>query len=253
MKLWLRSFAYYVYLFLSATGLTVVSMLSAPLPWRRRLPIARLWCRGMLWAGRFICDFDYVVEGRENIPSTPSVIMVKHTSIIEAFIQVVEFPPQCWVVKRELLWIPIFGWGLAPMKPIAINREAGRVAVTQVIEKGRERLAEGIWVTIFPEGTRVEPGSTKKYGVSGAALAQSAGVPIVPVAHNACDFWPRRSFLKVPGRMRFCIGPPIDAGGRKPKDTNVIVQGWVENKMAEISAAYRAGASGSAAGVERTT
>jgi len=238
MMLWLRSLIYYVYLVLSATVLTMVAMLSAPLPWRARLSIARLWCRGMLWAGRFFCDFDYVVEGRENIPETPSVIMVKHTSIIEAFIQVVEFPPQSWVVKRELLWIPIFGWGLAAMKPIAINREAGRVAVTQVIERGKERLAEGIWVTIFPEGTRVEPGATKKYGVSGAALAQSAGVPIVPVAHNACDFWPRHSFLKVPGRMRFCIGPPIDTGSRKPKDTNLVVQGWVEGKMAEISSAY---------------
>ena len=193
----------------------------------------------MLWAGRFFCGLDYVIEGEENIPDTPSVIMIKHSTVFETYAQLAIFPPQTWVLKRELQWIPIFGWGLAAMKPIAINRKAGHTAVTQVIEQGKSRLAEGIWVTIFPEGTRVSAGTTKKYGVSGAALAQEAGVPIVPVAHNAGDFWPRRGLRKRPGLIRVCIGPPIDAAGRKPRDTNLIVQDWVESKMAEISTGYR--------------
>ena len=156
----------------------------------------------------------------------------------EAYAQTAIFPNQVWVLKRELFWIPIFGWGLAMMKPIAINRKAGRSAVKQVIQQGKARLAEGLWVTVFPEGTRVAPGETKPYGVSGSALAHEANVPIVPVAHNAGDFWPRRSVLKRPGLIRVCIGPPIDASGRSPKETNLLVQNWIESRMAEISTNY---------------
>ena len=166
--------------------------------------------------------------------------MIKHSSVFEVYAQVVAFPQTSWVLKRELFWIPFFGWGLLALKPIAINRKAGRTAVMQVIEQGKERLADGLWVTVFPEGTRMPPGQTRKYGVSGAALAQEAGVSIVPVAHNAGDFWPRRGFLKRPGLIRFCIGPPIDASTQTPKQTNTIVQSWVEGKMAEISSAYGA-------------
>lgn len=194
----------------------------------------------MLAVGKSLCGLEYVIEGTENIPDSPSVLMIKHSSVFEVYAQVVAFPQTSWVLKRELFWIPFFGWGLLALKPIAINRKAGRTAVMQVIEQGKERLADGLWVTVFPEGTRMPPGQTRKYGVSGAALAQEAGVSIVPVAHNAGDFWPRRGFLKRPGLIRFCIGPPIDASTQTPKETNTIVQSWVEGKMAEISSAYGA-------------
>jgi 1-acyl-sn-glycerol-3-phosphate acyltransferase len=193
----------------------------------------------MLWVGRIVCGLDYVIEGRENIPAEPSIIMIKHSTVFETYTQLAVFPPQTWVVKRELQWIPIFGWGLAAMRPIAINRGAGHYAVTQVIEQGRQLLADGIWITIFPEGTRVPSGQIKKYGVSGAALARDAQCPIVPVAHNAGDLWPRRGLVKKPGLIRFCIGPPIAPSDRPPKETNLIVQDWVETKMKEISAFYR--------------
>jgi 1-acyl-sn-glycerol-3-phosphate acyltransferase len=192
----------------------------------------------MLFMGKALCGLDYVIEGTENIPREPSVIMIKHTTVFETYAQLAVFPPQSWVVKRELTWIPFFGWGLAAMRPIAIDRGAGHAAVKQVIDKGKSLLAAGVWVTIFPEGTRVPRGETKRYGVSGAALAKEAQCPLVPVAHNAGDLWSRRSLRKRPGLIRFCIGPPILPGDRLPKDTNLLVQGWIESKMREISTGY---------------
>lgn len=234
----IRSLVFQLYFFVSVLIFALLVLLSWPCPYPVRFAVAKIWGRSMLWAGRFFCDIDFVVEGAENIPAEPSVILSKHSTVFEAYAQLVVFPPQSWVVKRELLWIPIFGWGFAALQPIAINRKAGRTAVMQVIGQGRKRLANGMWVTIFPEGTRMLPGTTRKYGVSGAALAQAAGCKIVPVAHNAGDFWPRRSVLKKPGVVRFCIGPPIDPGSEAPRDINLQVQDWIETKMQEISSGY---------------
>ena len=192
----------------------------------------------MLVAGRWLCGLWLEVEGQENIPDVPSVIMIKHTTVFEAYAQLTIFPPQAWVLKRELLWLPVFGWGLAAMKPIAIDRGAGIRAVQQIVEQGKDCLTNGIWVTIFPEGTRMPLGQTRRYGISGALLAQEAQVPVVPVAHNAGDFWPRRGLKKEPGRIRFCIGPPITPDNKTPRDLNLEVQAWVESKMQEISIGY---------------
>jgi 1-acyl-sn-glycerol-3-phosphate acyltransferase len=235
---WFRSLLFQVYFYASvclhALAITVLFFM----PYRFLFGIAKLWARGMLFVGKYLCGLDYVVEGRENIPDEPSVIMIKHTTAFETYAQIAVFPPQTWVLKRELLWIPIFGWGLAAVKPIAINRGAGHHAVRQVIEKGNARLKDGIWVTIFPEGTRMPLGETRRYGISGAALASRAQVPVVPVAHNAGDLWPRRGLRKKPGLIRFCIGPPIDPGDTPPKELNATVQAWVEGKMREISVGY---------------
>jgi 1-acyl-sn-glycerol-3-phosphate acyltransferase len=234
----LRSLVFQIYFFATVAIASLTIFLLWPFPFRVRAAVARVWGRGMLYVGRLVCGLDYVIEGRENIPTVPSVIMIKHTTVFETYAQLVIFPPQTWVLKRELQWVPIFGWGVAAMRPIAINRGAGRKAITQVIEQGRDRLKQGIWVTVFPEGTRVPPGQTKKYGVSGAALARDVGCPIVPVAHNAGDFWPRRGLKKKPGVIRFCIGPPIDPAGRSPRETTVLVQDWIETRMQQIGRAY---------------
>ncbi|MCP4300525.1 MAG: 1-acyl-sn-glycerol-3-phosphate acyltransferase [Gammaproteobacteria bacterium] len=240
MILWLRSLALLTIGGSAAiiTSAIILLLFWAPATWSRFVLVS--FCRFGLWAGDFFCGMKVVVEGRENIPDTPSVIMVKHTTILETYGHVPFFPKTAWVVKRELVWVPIIGWAIGlVLNPIAINRGRGRSAVKQVIEQGKQRLADGIWVTIFPEGTRVPFGETRKYGISGAALANAAGVQIVPVAHNAGDFWRRREFSMLPGTVRFCIGPPIDASNQTPKETNLIVQAWIEGKMREISSAYK--------------
>lgn len=237
--IWLRSFLFQIYFFVSVcvAALMIALLFFTPFPFR--FGIARTWGKSMLVAGRWLCGLRYEIEGRENIPDQPSVIMIKHTTVFETYAQLAIFPPQTWVLKRELQWIPMFGWGLAAMKPIAIDRSAGVQAVQQVVEQGKDRLADGIWVTIFPEGTRMPLGETKRYGVSGALLACEAQVPVVPVAHNAGDFWPRRGLKKEPGLIRVVIGPPIEPGTKSPKDLNLEVQAWVEAKMREISIGYR--------------
>ena len=137
------------------------------------------------------------------------------------------------------MWIPFLGWAVGRLKPIAINRGAGHRAVNQVVEQGIERLREGLWVLIFPEGTRVLPGQTRKYGISGALLASRSGAKLVPVAHNAGDFWPRRGLLKRRGTIRVIVGPPIEAAGRDPREINAEAQDWIEGRMREISRFYR--------------
>lgn len=235
---WLRSLLFQVYFYVSVCLSALTIFFLALCPYRMRFAVARAWGRSMLFMGKRLCGLDYVIEGLENIPAEPSVILIKHTTVFETYAQLAIFPPQTWVLKRELLWIPLFGWGLAAMRPIAINRGAGHTAVNQVIEQGKERLREGVWLTVFPEGTRMPLGKTRRYGVSGAALAKEAQCPIVPVAHNAGDFWPRRGLKKSPGLIRFCIGPPIAPEDRPPKETNLLVQEWIECKMGEISRGY---------------
>ncbi len=240
MILWLRSAAFLTFGFMSVCVYAVFALLVSWAPQSFLWRIVVNYCRLALWAGEFFCGMKVVVEGKENLPDEPSVIMIKHTTTLETYGHVPMFPRTVWVVKRELIWMPIFGWVIGLVfRPIAIRRSSRGAAVKQVIRQGKEKLAKGIWVTIFPEGTRVPPGETRRYGVSGAALAQEAGAPIVPVAHNAGDLWRRREFVKRPGTVRFCIGPPISAQGRPPRETNLLVQEWIENKMMDISSAYQ--------------
>lgn len=238
--LFLRSLAYNIFGFSSIIVAASIVLLTFWAPYRFHWFLCLNWCRLAVWGADFFCGIKTVVEGAENLPDEASVILIKHTSTLETLWQVTYFPQTTWVLKREILYAPIFGWaiGLA-LKPIAIDRKAGGSAVRQVIEQGTRKLKEGIWVTIFPEGTRMPPGETRKYGISGAALAREAEAPIVPVAHNAGDIWTRLSFTKRPGMVRFVIGPPIDPTTQSPKETNLLVQQWIEAKMNEISRVYQ--------------
>lgn len=236
----LRSVAFIVFTFVSGVAFAGVSLLFFWAPRDFLWGFVDRYCRLSLRGGEFFCGLKVVAEGQENLPDTPSVIMIKHSSALETYGHVPFFPRTTWVLKRELLWIPVFGWALKLIfRPIAIDRGVGGRAVKQVISQGKEKLAEGTWVSVFPEGTRMPPGETRKYGISGAALAHEAGVMIVPVAHNASDYWQRRELSKRPGTVRLCIGPPIDASAQSPKETNLLVQAWIENKMREISSGYQ--------------
>ena len=233
---WVRSLLFLTFGFgsVAVAGVLIILLFWMPASWKRAYLVN--YCNLVVWAGDFFCGMKFVVEGRENIPDEPSVIMIKHTTPLETYGHVPVVPPTSWVVKRELLWAPIVGWAIGLLfDPIAINRSSGRSAVKQVIEQGKKRLASGTWVTIYPEGTRVRPGEARKYGISGAALAEKAGVKIVPVAHNAGDLWRRREFTKRAGTVRFVIGPPIDATAQSPRETTAIVQEWIESRMREIS------------------
>lgn len=235
-----RSFIFTFLLFASAILLSGLELLFFWAPFRLKWGIAVAWARFSLWAGRVFCGLVVVTEGKGNIPTEPCVFLIKHTTALEAYWQIAALPPAAWVLKRELLWIPVFGWALGfVMKSIAVDRKAGGPAVKQVLEQGSRKIAGGMSVCIFPEGTRMSPGETRRYGVSGAALARETGCPVVPVAHNAGDFWPKRGLAKHPGTIRFCIGPAIDPGDRSPKETNRLAQEWVEAKMAEISRFYK--------------
>ncbi|MEJ2603912.1 MAG: lysophospholipid acyltransferase family protein [Gammaproteobacteria bacterium] len=230
----LRSFLFTAWLFLSVPLYVIVLLLLGPMPYHIRYKVAAAWASQVMWAMRFIVGLDYRVVGRENIPDEASVVLLKHSSALETIAEIQLFPIQTWVLKKELMWAPFFGWGMALLKPIAINRSAGRSAVRQVIRQGSQRLREGIWVMIFPEGTRMPPGQTRRYGVSGAALAAAAGRTIVPVAHDAGDYWPRRGWLKKPGTVTFVIGDPVEAAGRDPREVNREIQDWIEKTIRNI-------------------
>jgi len=202
---------------------------SLVLPWRLRFALARFWGRVLLALLKGICGLGYTVEGAEHLPRDGRyVVLMKHSSSWETFAQAVVIPPQAWVLKRELTWIPFIGWGIRLLRGIAIDRGAGGRAVRQLIEQGTARLAEGCCVVVFPEGTRMPPGETRRYGVGGAALASEAGVPVVPVGHDSGYFWPRRGWLKKPGTIRVVIGAPIATAGRDPRDINLEAQAFIE-------------------------
>jgi 1-acyl-sn-glycerol-3-phosphate acyltransferase len=231
---WFGSIAFTLYLFLSVPVYGLLVYATAPLPHRITYRVVLGWVSSVLFMLRLLCRLDYVVEGRQHLPTQNGVLLLKHSSAWETIAQLKIFPTQTWVIKRELMWVPFLGWVLMLLKPIAINRRAGNSAVQQVLEQGERHLQQGLWVAIFPEGTRVPAGESRRYGLSGALLAAATGRPVVPVAHNAGDFWPRRGWLKRPGTVRVVIGPPIATAGREPREINDQAQRWIEATVAQI-------------------
>ena len=232
----LRSLLFNLLMLLSVLVYVPLALLTFPFPHKSRYRFISGWARMQMWLVRLLCGIRYRVEGREHLPKGPAIILAKHQSAWETLAFQELFPMQTWVLKRELLWIPFFGWGLALMKPIAIDRGAGRRAVMQVIEQGKERLEDGIWIVVFPEGTRVMPGQRRRYGIGGAALAVETGYPVVPVAHNAGSFWPKRGFLKRPGTIQVVVGPTIHTRDKTAEEIIQRTEEWIETTMAEIEA-----------------
>jgi 1-acyl-sn-glycerol-3-phosphate acyltransferase len=229
-------------LFFAITGLYAVAVLLCLwIPYPRRYFLAHSWANVIMWLLRKLCGLNYRVTGRENIVAGAHVAMWKHSSSWETVAQAAVFPAQAWVLKREIMWIPIVGWAAHFLRPIAINRGAGTTAVNRVVAQGTQRLRDGVWILIFPEGTRVPAGETKKYGVSGALLASRVGCKVIPVAHNAGSFWPRRGWVKKPGIIDVVIGPPIEAAGRDPREINDDVRKWIDATLATLDTQARAG------------
>jgi len=226
-----RSALFWLALVLLTPPYALLAVASAPLPRLARYRVISGWAWLALRCLRRICGVHWTVEGREHLPRRPAVILSKHQSAWETLAFQEIFPPQVHVLKRELLWIPFFGWGLALMSPIAINRARGMAALRQIARRGRQRLEQGFWVVVFPEGTRVAPGRTRKYRIGGAWLAAHSGAPVVPVAHNAGRVWPRNSFLKYPGKVTVRIGPPIESAGRSPEAINAMAEQWIETQQ----------------------
>ncbi len=230
----IRSGLYYVGATLATIFFSLTGLLLLPTSFHFRFRFMVGWAHFSLWWLALTCRIHYEVEGLERIPPGPCIVLAKHQSAWETIAFQAIFPAQTWVLKRELLYIPFFGWGLIPLEPIAIDRKAGRKALSQVITQGIERIQRGIWIIVFPEGTRTAPGTQGTYNIGGAKLAEEAAVPVVPVAHNAGVFWPRQSWIKRPGTIRVVIGPTIATEGRKASQILRQAEGWIEETCAQL-------------------
>jgi 1-acyl-sn-glycerol-3-phosphate acyltransferase len=217
------------------TLFSLLALLTFPFTPLTRYRLISSYARTMIWLLKVVCGIRHEVLGIENIPAEPCVVLCKHQSAWETLALQFIFPPQAWVLKRELLWIPFFGWGLAMTSPIAINRSDGKGAVKQLLKQGKQRLAQGFCVVVFPEGTRIPFGQRGKYKIGGALLAASSGAPVVPVAHNAGRLWGRNSFIKRPGLVTMSIGQPIVTKGIKADVINSSTEAWIENEILQLA------------------
>jgi len=231
----LRSCLFALFQILVTPVFAIIALLTFPFAPLTRYRIITVWSRLMVAAAGVICGIRYRVRGAENIPPDPCIILSKHQSAWETLAFQVILPPHVWVLKRELLWIPFFGWGLAMLSPIAIDRSAGARALRQTLEQGRERLRQGFSIVIFPEGTRIAPGARGTYHPGGAWLAVKTAAAVLPVAHNAGECWRRNAFLKHPGLITVSIGPALPSQNASAQELSARVARWIEDEMERIS------------------
>ncbi len=204
------------------------------LPPVRRFRFITGWCAINLWAARWICGIRHRVIGGENMPSTPHIVVSKHSSTWETLFLTQIFPPLAYVAKKELLSIPFFGWAFRLASPITIDRRAGQDAMAQIAQQGRERFAQGFWIVVYPEGTRIRAGRRARYKTGAARLAIAMDVPILPVAHNAGWIWPKGILGKRPGVVTLSIGKPVAARNRDPARLMREVEEWIESEVARL-------------------
>ncbi|MFO8155915.1 MAG: lysophospholipid acyltransferase family protein [Pseudomonadota bacterium] len=239
----IRSAAFWLVFAVAAVpfGILAIAMWIGRLPFSLRFRIVSLWAGlGVHWL-RLTCGVKWRVEGAENIPSQPCIIAANHQSTWETLFLQQLFRPQSWVLKRSLFWIPFFGWGLRSLEPVAIDRSRGRAALRQIIDQGTPLLEHHRWIVIFPEGTRLATGQTRRWGSGASMLATHSGYPIVPLAHDSGRCWPRGSLVFQPGTITVRIGPPIAIGGRTADQLTEVVRAWVENHRPDLPSSQSSG------------
>ncbi len=231
----LRSAAFLVLAVLTTLPFGIAIPLASLFGYRPSCWTAKVYAGWILQFARLCCGIRWQVSGLDNVPDRPVVLMSKHQSAWETVFMQSTFPPQCWIVKKELLWLPFIGWSLMGMRCIAIDRSSGKSARDQIVEQGAKRIAQGMCVSVFPEGTRIPVGQRGRYGMGGALLATSTGTPIVPIAHNAGEYWGRYAFRKHAGTVRVVIGKPIATAGRDAASVNSEVEDWIEGQMRQLN------------------
>lgn len=227
----LRSLLFYIGQIISTILIAPIGIIAFPLDFKKRYYLITRWAVFNLWWLKICCNVTYEIKGKDNIPGKPCIVMSKHQSAFETLALQQIFIPQVWILKKELLQIPIYGWGLASMQPIAINRDSTIKSFRQIADQGCERLQKGYWVIIFPEGTRVAPNKKKKYLPGGGMLAEKSGAQVVPVAHNAGRLWSRNSMIKKPGLITIKIGPVIESENKSAKEITDEVENWIEKEV----------------------
>ena len=235
----IRTFFFYLLLSSSSFFWCILSVFVAPfLPFRARYRfVIQNWCRCAVWLAKVVVGIRYEIRGLENIPEQPCVILAKHQSTWETFFLSALFEPLSQVVKRELLYVPFFGWAMAMLKPIAIDRSNPKAALKQMAKQGNECLQQGTWVLIFPEGTRMPVGQIGKFTRGGASLAVNANLPVLPIAHNAGAYWPKQGWAKRAGTIKVVIGAPMYAEGAGPRaiaELNDRAFAWVQQTQIDI-------------------
>lgn len=232
VRIYLGSAALFLWMVISTIITAPIVIICALLPFPVRYGIAKAWAVSVLKMAEICCGIRFEVEGLAHIPpDKPAIILSNHQSAWETMAYRCFFPVQTSLFKRSLLWIPFWGWAMATLKPIAIDRGSKTAALRKLIVKGTEALKQGLWIVIFPEGTRMPAGKMKEFSAGGAMLAQKSGYPVIPVAHNAGICWPRYSFIKYPGTIRVKVGPAINPEGLKADEINRQAEDWVSETL----------------------
>ena len=241
--LFLRSALFMVLMAVATVIWSAVCMLVAPLPYNKRYFVTSRWNVFIVWCAKWICGINYQFKGYENFPDAPAIILSKHQSAWETIFLLANLPrPLVFVFKKEILYIPFFGWGIALLRMIPIDRKQGKNAFKSVVEHGKRRLKDGQWIIMFPEGTRIPVGQQGKYKSGGTRLAVETGAVVVPIALNSGECWPKNSFIKKPGTVTVSVGKPISSEGKTPDELMEQVEQWIESEMRVISPhAYSAG------------
>ena len=230
---WIRSFLYYLFMVPSLILLFFGLIMALPFEYKYRAQLIRWWALFQMWLLKIFCRLSYEVQGAENLPTTPYIALPKHQSTWETVASNFLFKQPAWVFNRDLFRIPFFGWGLYLTHPVGIDRGTPRAALNQLVEQGGALLKRGRTMVIFPEGTRVPPGEKVKFEPGGSLLAVRTETPVIPVALNAGEFWPRHSFRKYPGHIKVIIGPLIESKGLKARELNEKVESWIHQTMDE--------------------